>query len=120
MRTTATTTLLLFVTLVSFHSCYYDNEAYLYSTPVSCTDTTSTYTARLAPILNNNCVSCHGAGEFPDLSSFQDVNTLKEEIVCRVVEGNSCSSGAQMPPSAGLNTCDVQAFTLWQQNGYQE
>jgi hypothetical protein len=106
--------------MVGFHSCYYDNEAYLYGSDVNCTDTTSTYTSRLAPILNNNCVSCHGAGEFPNLSSFQDVNTLKEEIVCRVVEGNSCSSGAIMPPSAGMSTCDIQAFTLWQQNGYKE
>lgn len=120
MKRILTTTLFLLVLLVSFHSCYYDNEAYLYGSEVTCTDTTSTYTTRLAPILNSNCVSCHGAGEFPDLSSFTDVNTLKEEIVCRVVEGNSCSTGAQMPPSAGMSVCDVQAFSLWQQNGYQE
>jgi len=106
--------------LFSLQSCYYDNEAYLYPGGVSCTDTTSTYTNRLAPIINSNCVSCHGSGESPDLSTFTDVNTWKEEIVCRVVEGNSCSQGALMPPSGSMNVCDVQAFTLWQQNGYQE
>lgn len=120
MNKALTTFLLLLTIMVAFHSCYYDNEAYLYGTQVSCTDTTSSYTSRLAPILNNSCVSCHGPGEFPDLSSFTDVNALKEEIVCRVVEGNSCSTGAQMPPSAGMNVCDVEAFTLWQQNGYRE
>lgn len=115
-----TTTVLALAFLASFDSCYYDNEAYLYGEGNICTDTTSTYTERLAPIFNNNCVSCHGPGEYPDLSTFTDVNTLKEEIVCRVVEGNACSQGAKMPPSSNLNSCDIDAFVRWQQNGYQQ
>jgi hypothetical protein len=113
---------LSFIVLCTFwlQACYYDNEAYLYGSEVVCTDTTSTYSIRLAPIINNNCVSCHGAGESPDLSSFTDVNTWKEEIVCRIVEGETCSLGAPMPPSGGLSTCDKEAFTRWQQNGYPQ
>ncbi|MFM7729291.1 MAG: c-type cytochrome [Flavobacteriales bacterium] len=112
-------TSILITCLLSLHSCYYDNEAYLYNETI-CADTTYTYTDRLAPIFNNNCVSCHGPGENPDLSTFTDVNTWKEEIVCRVVERNSCSLGAAMPPSGSLQVCDIQAFTLWQQNGYPQ
>ncbi len=108
------------IAILFFQSCYYDNEAYLYGNEIACTDTTSSYTTRLAPIINNNCVSCHGPGESPNFSTFTDVSTWKEEIVCRVVEGNSCSQGAAMPPSASLNVCDKEAFTLWQQNGFKE
>jgi len=119
--TNNTTTYLSLFAILLLQSCYYDNEAYLYGGGGGvCADTTSSYTVRIAPILNNNCVSCHGAGESPDLSTFTDVNTWKEEIVCRVVDGNNCSQGPVMPPSASLSTCDVRAFTLWQQNGYQE
>ena len=115
-----TTILSLLAFLLSLDSCYYDNEAYLYGSGTTCADTTYTYTARLAPIINNNCVSCHGPGESPDLSTFTDVNTWKEQIACRVVEGVTCSLGAKMPPSGNLNTCDVEAFLRWQQNGYPQ
>jgi hypothetical protein len=115
-----TTALFFAIVVLSQQSCYYDNEAYLYSGGTTCTDTTFTYTNRLAPIINNNCVSCHGPGESPDLSTFTDVNTWKEEITCRVVEGVTCSLGAKMPPSGNLSTCDVEAFTRWQQNGYPQ
>ena len=115
-----TTTYLTLLVILLLQSCYYDNEAYLYGGGTVCTDTTSSYTVRLAPILNNNCVSCHGAGESPDLSTFTDVNTWKEEIVCRIVEGETCSLGAPMPPSGGLSTCDKEAFTRWEQNGYPQ
>ncbi len=115
-----TTSILLGCLIVSLHSCYYDNEAYLYGGGTVCADTTSSYTARLAPIINNNCVSCHGPGESPDLSTFTDVDTWKEEITCRVVEGVTCSLGAKMPPSGNLSTCDVEAFQRWQQNGYPQ
>ena len=117
----ACTTILFFIAvLLSLHSCYYDNEAYLYGEGTVCSDTTFTYTARLAPIINNNCVGCHGAGESPDLSTFTDVNTWKEEIACRVVEGVTCSQGAKMPPSENLSTCEVEAFSRWRQNGYPQ
>jgi hypothetical protein len=115
-----TTALLLILFIVSLHSCYYDNEAYLYGGETVCTDSTFTYTARLAPIINTNCVGCHGAGSSPDLSSITDVTTWKDEIVCRVVDGVTCSQGAKMPPSSNLTTCDIQAFSLWQQNGYPQ
>jgi hypothetical protein len=104
----------------TFQSCYYDNEAYLYPEGPSCTDTVSTYTTGLKSIIDNQCVNCHGVGESPDLSTFTDVLAFKEGIVCRVVEGNSCSTGAIMPPDASMTACEVQAFTRWQQNGYQE
>lgn len=115
-----TTTFFIALCLAALHSCYYDNEAYLYGGSTTCADTTYTYSTRLAPIFNNNCVGCHGPGESPDLSAFTDVNTWKEEIVCRVVDGVTCSQGAKMPPSGNLTTCDIEAFSRWQQNGYPQ
>lgn len=108
------------LTFGTFQSCYYDNEAYLYPDAPSCTDTTSTYNTHVKAILDNQCVGCHGPGENPDLSTYTGVITYKESVVCRVVDMNNCTSGGVMPPSGGMNVCDVAAFALWQQNGYQE
>ena len=120
MKAIATTFIILFV--LGLNSCYYDNEAELYGVNVSCTDTISSYNARLKGIIDSKCVACHntpGPGS-DDFSSFEGVNNFRDAIVCRVVEkGTSCNKPV-MPPSNDLTDCDIEAFKLWQQNGFRE
>jgi hypothetical protein len=48
-----------FVLVLSVSSCYYDKEEVLY--PDSICDTADVrYSTTVQPVLNSNCVSCHG------------------------------------------------------------
>jgi hypothetical protein len=118
----AYTTALIILIALGINSCYYDNEAELYGNNANCTDTVSSYNGRLKGIIDSKCVACHNTPgpESDDFRSFAGVNNFKEAIVCRVVEkGSSCNKPA-MPPSNDLTECDIEAFKLWQQNGFRE
>ena len=119
MKAIATTFIILFV--LGLNSCYYDNEAELYS---NCPDTLSTYSAKISPLISNNCFgsTCHNQTNSirVDLTNFSNVFSNKEEILCRVVEGETCSQGNRMPPSGNLSSCDRESFSRWQQNGYPQ
>ena len=118
-----TTTFLLIIVISILHSCYYDNEAYLYpetNQDSTCPDTSSTYNTRLKPIIDNLCTDCNSpaGGNSPDLTSYNLVFANKESIICGVIDSPAC--GAVMPQGRTISPCDKQAFTLWEQNGFQE
>lgn len=122
-----TTTLLLIIVISILHSCYYDNEAYLYPETadiVNCTDTSFTYTVRISSLIGNYCYgsTCHNQvnNGRVNFTTFNAIFSLKEEIVCRVVEGETCNLGNKMPPSGNLTACDLEAFSRWEQNGYPQ
>jgi hypothetical protein len=112
--------------VLGLHSCYYDNEQYLYpesTDTVNCQDTAFTYTSRISNLISGNCFgsTCHNQPSgLVNLTTFEAVSLNGAEIVCRVVEGEACSQGNKMPPNGYLSDCDMQAFTRWQQNGYPQ
>ncbi len=102
-------------TTVLFFSCKKED-------PVDCTGVTPTYTADIAPILNQQCAfsGCHG-GSNPsdgiDLSNYADAKA--ESSNGKVIASIKHSSGAKAMPQGGqkLSDSDIKLIECWVQNG---
>ncbi len=115
--------IIAFVTiLVISISCYYDNEEALYPSLTSSCDTISvTFSGKIAPILANNCLSCHSnttaasAGNNIRLEDYADVKARTTAIAGSVKHTGTYSP---MPKNGGrLNTCLITQFDIWVKNG---
>lgn len=107
--------ILVLGSILGISSCYYDNEELLYSN-APC-DTTSTFSSRIAPLVQQKCASgCHeGANPSANLSL-----TTYDEIKAIVDNGgfagslNGTNGYSIMPKgTTGLSTCDKGAVTAW-------
>lgn len=100
-------------------SCYYDNEEALYpSLNAACDTTNVTYNGTIAPILSNNCTSCH-SGSVPSgaisLTSYANVQTIAASgLLMNALKGSGVSI---MPPSGSLSACRISQFRIWIKNG---
>lgn len=70
-----------------------------------------TYSVHIQPILEANCIECHGAGgNFPDLTTFSSVSTnslrIKSEVVART-----------MPIGGSLSQVEIDAISCWVDSG---
>jgi hypothetical protein len=119
MKRSFITVAVIAIFLLFFISCYYDNEEALYPTLNSSCDTTNvTFSGTIAPMLNNNCYSCHsdatasfGAGIH--LQSFSDVVTNSARVVAAIKQ----TGPYPMPPGGKLNSCSVTQYDIWVRNG---
>jgi hypothetical protein len=112
-----------FVTILIFTaSCYYDNEEALYPQLSSSCDTSNvTFSGTIAPILANNCLSCHSnamaasAGNNIRLENYADVQSSKTAISGSI---NHTGSYSPMPKNgAKLKACSITQFDIWVKNG---
>ena len=116
--------LLLVLFAVSFDSCYYDDESYLYGGGV-CSDSTYTYTGRIKSITDQNCAlsGCHidpsPSGNI-SLATYTEVKANAESgnLFCTIY----WSSGCQPMPKNGaqLDDCSIKALEEWKNLGYPE
>lgn len=68
---------------------------------------TITYTLNVKPIIDNNCIVCHGnGGNFPNLTTYNgtsaNANSVKAEVVSR-----------RMPQGNSLTNDEIQAISCW-------
>lgn len=102
--------------LLSFSSCYYDNEEALYPVrPGSGCDTTNpTYALTILPIMQNNCTGCHSGGAPSgnlDLTTYDNVVAgFNSHHLFDHVTQNGYSI---MPPSGSLSDCDINKLYAW-------
>ncbi len=78
-----------------------------------------TYKANIKPLMDAQCVSCHGAnGTESDssLETYQQVVDYAESISCRL-DGNSCGL---MPQSGKLPQVQIDMFNAWVAQGLKE
>jgi hypothetical protein len=66
-----------------------------------------TYSLKVKPIIDANCVQCHGAGgNFPNLTTYNGVNAnagiVKSEVVSR-----------RMPQGGSLTSEEITAISCW-------
>jgi uncharacterized membrane protein len=112
-----------FVTILLFSaSCYYDNEESLYPSLNSSCDTTNvTFSAKIIPILTNNCLSCHSnatAASAGNNIRLQDYIDVKARITAIAGSIKHAGSFSPMPKNGGqLNACSITLVDIWIRNG---
>lgn len=104
--------------VLSFSSCYYDNEEELYPSVITCDTITVTYSATIAPILTTNCNGCHntasasasGGGVILDTYSQASTYALSGKLFGVV----SHTSGSPMPKGgAKIDDCSIAKIKKW-------
>lgn len=70
-----------------------------------------TFSANVKPIIDSNCIQCHGnGGNFPNLTTYNGVSAnasiVKAEIVSR-----------RMPQGGSLTTEEIAAISCWVDSG---
>jgi hypothetical protein len=115
----------LMLVLLMAGSCYYDSEEALYPELGSGCDTTVvTFTGKIAPMLANNCLSCHsnataaGSGNGIRLENYVDVKNRATAISGSI---NHTGTYSPMPKNGGkLNSCLIKQFDIWIRTGMPE
>jgi hypothetical protein len=108
---------------ISLHSCYYDNEEYLYSGAGCDTTLTATYTGGIESIIANNCFGgCHEQASGSAGIILEGYVNLKNEIVngdvmC-TIRWEGCSPMPKNSPK--MSTCNIALIETWIANGYPE
>lgn len=95
-------------------SCTSENEEDLFGDPV-CETTNMSFSKDIAPIMNANCVSCHGPnGSAPgSLNSYAGVKAMADsgELYNRI------AITKDMPPAGPLPDCQISKIKAWIDDG---
>lgn len=103
-----------------FTGCYYDIEEELYPVSGTCDTSNVTYTATIAPIMNQHCVSCH-SGSAPsgniDLTSY--ANVMAEASTGSLYGSMSHDPNWSAMPQGGnkLDDCTLLKIKTWVDRG---
>ena len=102
---------------VTFYGCYYDKEEKLYPNVAACDTTNITYTLKIAPILNANCLSCHGNSVYQSsggglkLQDYVDVKANINQIYDAIINSRMPKGGAK------LDDCTIKSIEIWKKTG---
>lgn len=102
--------------ILSFSSCYYDDEETLYGN-ISCETSSVSFSKDIKPIIATNCAisGCHvqggaGSGIFENYTQIKDKvdnGSLKNRVIVQ----------KDMPPSKPLTNCQIQYIEQWINDG---
>jgi len=115
--------LILLGVVAVFAGCYYDIESELYPDQQPCDPSAFTYSGRVLPIIQQNCISCHGQANGSGGIILEGYVNLRNSAVagtllCAVRHGNGCSP---MPQNGSrLTDCDINAIQAWVDAGAPE
>jgi hypothetical protein len=116
-------TTIILLSLSLFNSCYYDKEDYLY--PVrnnypdgNCDTINVTYKLTIKPIIDNNCISCHGSGSAFNFEDYDPFNLYLQSNSQKLIANINYTSSQPMPPSGKLNDCYIKQIEIWIQAGH--
>ena len=118
--------LIALLALPLFSACYYDNEEELYpaGSGAPCDTTVTTYSARVAAIVQENCLSCHSTAASPGANNI----SLEGHANLKIYVDNGKLMGAIthtpgysfMPKNEPkLTDCEIAAIQRWVSNGSQ-
>ena len=100
-------------------SCYYDNAEDLYQDfPKDCDLQAVSYSMDVVPILDQNCLSCHGSTAPQaglDLSTYNNVFANKEKVRNRITK--PIGDPLLMPPGGPMIKCNVDKINFWIDQG---
>lgn len=101
--------LLFIFTLFVVFSCENHVQENDLAEGVECDPNTS-FTTSIKPIIDNNCVECHGGSRFPNLSTYSGVSA-NANIVLEEVESG------RMPTTGPLSIEQIDLIKCWVENG---
>lgn len=110
--------LLLAGLLIFVSSCYYDNEADLYAlyNNGDCQTANISYSSTIQPLLNSQCISCHGSGLAEAGIRLDSYNAVIIQANNGKLYGTMAHSQgfSAMPPSgARIPACTLQQLQTW-------
>ncbi|HCA08146.1 MAG TPA: hypothetical protein DEO71_13285 [Chryseobacterium sp.] len=85
------------------------------NTPIT---VTVKYNAEVKTIVDNNCISCHGAGSFKPLVTYSDVKNNIDGILNRIQRPNG--DAGKMPQGGSLSQTQINVFIKWKADGLAE
>jgi mono/diheme cytochrome c family protein len=94
----------------NFTGCYYDKEV------TTCTDTASSYTTHIKPIIEANCATCHGAnnpGGNHDYSKWQGLNEVALNGLLTGAITHAPGFSPMPKNRAKLSDCQVNQIKRW-------
>ncbi|MFM2299563.1 MAG: hypothetical protein RIR98_1171, partial [Bacteroidota bacterium] len=105
--------LLIAVTVIA-QSCYYDNKAENYGSS-ACDSANPTYTANIQPIINQNCIGCHGSSGPSGGVSLHTYDLVKAQALKGSLSGTlkNTSPYSLMPPGGKLSDCKIGQVDKW-------
>ena len=111
----------LFICLLNFASCYYDNEETLYPDRINCSPVTNpSFNVDVLPLLDTRCNNCH-SGSFASgsirLDSYPEVQKyVKDGSLMGSI--NQSSGFSPMPKNSGkLTACQIETIQNWINSG---
>jgi len=108
--------LLLAIPTFFMAGCYNDSKEYLYpELPGACDTTNVTYSAKVQPIIDAYCVSCH-SGSAPSgnlsIENYDQVKALADDG--RLVNVINAANGYPlMPEGSALSDCSIKQIEIW-------
>lgn len=113
--------ILIFIAVAGFSSCYYDKGDYLYPGAANCdTAAAVSYSKNVAPLLQQQCYSCHG-GASPSGGIAMGTYAADKVIAVngKLYGSISFASGySPMPQGAPkMSTCQLATIKKWIDSG---
>jgi uncharacterized membrane protein len=98
---------------VAFVSSCTKEKVPVQTVTADCTDTIH-FATQIAPLIQNNCISCHDAGgSMPTLTNYSEISANATAVL------GSLNGSPQLMPQGGpaLNDTLIQQFTCWINQG---
>jgi hypothetical protein len=102
--------------LASVTGCYYDNKQEMYG---SCDSSNVTFATTIEPIINANCVGCHGSSSPSAGISLVGYDQVALAANNGRLVGTMNNTGGHMlmPPGGKLDNCKLNQVNKWIRNG---
>lgn len=115
---------MLFFSVGMLNACYYDNEEELYNSgnTATCDTTNVTYSGKVLPLLQSDCLGCHGnlsanaIGGGYNLEGYDNLLPVAQDnLYCVINHDSGCSP---MPKgTAKMSDCNVSIIKKWIDDG---
>ena len=79
--------------------------------PETCSETVF-FATQVKPIIDTNCIGCHGGSRFPNLSTYSGVSGSASQVQAQVVSRN-------MPQGGSLTSQEIELINCWVEQGAQ-
>jgi hypothetical protein len=113
---------LFIIALIILTGCYYDNEQDLYPPgSENCDTTVFTYSGAVLPIINDNCIRCHGDAATGGNILLVDYNTISAQAIIPAGQTGSLYGAIIHNPSnfgmpkndTQLSNCKILKIKKW-------